>query len=617
MVSIGRRVFPVLLLLVSGAAEAPPAQPVMFRGDPAHTGVTTTPFFSGQGGVRWRVRTGGAVRSTPAVTATRLYVGSGDGVLYAIDRKAGRVVWRFRAGGPVDASPAVAGGLVIAATSGGRIFAVDQATGRLRWSVTTGAGLPYHVFPAGKWDVWASSPVVVGSTVVIGAPDGGVYALDLASGRRRWRAPTGGRVRATPAVDGSLVIVGSWDGRVYGLDLATGARRWVHRTVGDTLDSKKFGYDRRSVQSSAAIAGGMVFVGSRDGAIYGLDEATGERRWRVSHQGSWVIASPAVDGERVYVGSSDGHFAQALDPASGRELWHLATGANVLASPLRVGELLMLATYRTDASWGDLLAVDAASGAVRWRLRLDEATVSSPTAADGEIYLGTEAGTVLAIDQVSTMVPRLAVFYDPALVGEPATAGGPLAGEYFRQQEYEVLDAAGLARFFRARIADTVPSAVVMATDVLPPEVAPVLADTVLLARYLRAGGKIVGFGVPLGAVARDSAGRYLGQDPSGMEKLLGVPGGSLDYESGPAHPTRAGRRWGLNGVIRGYYQMDPGAVGTPLALDAEGKASAWVHSYRPERPGSGYVQLWGYGATLDRLPMIQAAVEYGLLRAP
>ena len=142
MVSISLRILPAALLLLPGAGETPPVPPVMFRGDPAHTGVTTTPFFTGQGGVRWRVRTGGAVRSTPAVTATRLYVGSGDGVLYAIDRRAGRVVWRFQAGGPVDASPAVAGGLVVAATSGGRIFAVDQTTGRLRWSMTTGAALP-------------------------------------------------------------------------------------------------------------------------------------------------------------------------------------------------------------------------------------------------------------------------------------------------------------------------------------------------------------------------------------------------------------------------------------------------------------------------------------------
>ena len=70
---------------------------------------------------------------------------------------------------------------------------------------------------------------------------------------------------------------------------------------------------------------------------------------------------------------------------------------------------------------------------------MDEATVSSPVTADGKPYLGTEAGTVVAIEQTSPEVPRLAVFYDPTLRGEPGAGGGPLAGECFRQQGYERL----------------------------------------------------------------------------------------------------------------------------------------------------------------------------------
>src|SRR4051812_16582562 len=209
----------------------------------------------------------------PCRTPTQVFVGSGDGRLYAVDRRSGRLIWRVDAGGSVDASPAVADGLVTAATLGGRIFAVEQHTGRVRWSRRTGPALPLNTTPAGGWDLFASSPVVTGRTVVIGSPDGGIYALDLATGAQRWRAMTGGRVRATPAIHDSLVVVGSWDGRVYALDLATGTQRWVHRTVGDTLDSKTFGFDRRAIQSSAAVAGGMVFVGSRDGALYGLDAA--------------------------------------------------------------------------------------------------------------------------------------------------------------------------------------------------------------------------------------------------------------------------------------------------------------------------------------------------------
>jgi hypothetical protein len=40
------------------------------------------------------------------------------------------------------------------------------------------------------------------------------------------------------------------------------------------------------------------------------------------------------------------------------------------------------------------------------------------------------------------------------------------------------------------------------------------------------------------------------------------------------------------------------------------------VQTYRPDRPRSGYVQLWGFGATIERLPANRAAAEYALLRA-
>jgi outer membrane protein assembly factor BamB len=254
--------FALLLNLVAACTRGDAYQAsssTMFRAEPTHTG-TAPGLFLGQGGVRWRVRTGGTVHSTPAVTPNRVFAGSGDGFLYAVDRSEGTVVWRFDAGNPVHASPGVSHGLVVAATLAGRIFAVDENTGALRWSITTGSALPLNTRPAGGWDIVVSSPTISGDTVFIGAPDGHLYALALATGNQIWKAATVGRIRATPAVAGDLVVVGSWNGRVFAFDRRTGAERWVHRTEGDTLDSRKFGYDRRAIQSSAAIANGMVFL---------------------------------------------------------------------------------------------------------------------------------------------------------------------------------------------------------------------------------------------------------------------------------------------------------------------------------------------------------------------
>lgn len=61
---------------------------------------------------------------------------------------------------------------------------------------------------------------------------------------------------------------------------------------------------------------------------------------------------------------------------------------------------------------------------------------------------------------------------------------------------------------------------------------------------------------------------------------------------------------------------MNPEAVTHVLATNPKDRATAWVKEYRTGRPGSGYVQLWGFGASVDRLPLIRAVTEYGLLRS-
>ena len=588
---------------------------IMFRGTPAHTGVAAGRLFGGQGGVRWRFQTRSAVRSTPAVTTTRVFVGSGDSTLYALDRSNGTPVWTFAAGGPVHSSPAVSHGLVVAATLGGRIFAVSEASGALRWSVQTGPTLPANITPAGEWDLYVSSPVVVDRTVVIGAGDGNVYAFDLTTGKERWRLKTGGKVRATPSVKDGVAVVGSWDGRVYAIDMATGRTRWVHRTVGDTLDLKREGYDRRAIQSTAAIAEGNVFLGSRDDGFYALDFATGEQKWRSSHHTSWVVGSPAVRDGRAYVGSSDGHFIHSVEVASGRELWRTPVGSNVLSSPVLTGDLLVVGIANTNAGRGELLALDASSGVVRWRLPFGDAVWSSPVVAGNEIYIGCDDGGVVAIEEANASIPRLAVYYDSTASSRPFVGGGRLAFEYFRGVGYEPLDADSLARFLSARIADSVPSVVVFATDVLPNVAAPTPSDTVLLRRYLNAGGKVVWSGEPIAAIVRDSAGRLLGMNPRRTESVIGVPMGTMDFDHNAAHPTAAGRRWGIDRFFRGDYPIAITDAIQPLAMDELGKTTAWVRVYRPDRPGSGFVQLWGLGATADRLPLVRAAAEYGLLR--
>src|SRR4051812_13357604 len=94
------------LLLVSILA----ADPAMFRGGPAHSGV-----YDGPAGIRtvvWKFRTGAKVFSSPTVADGVVYVGSSDHNLYALAAADGAVRWKFPTNGPVASSPAIADGTV-------------------------------------------------------------------------------------------------------------------------------------------------------------------------------------------------------------------------------------------------------------------------------------------------------------------------------------------------------------------------------------------------------------------------------------------------------------------------------------------------------------------------
>jgi len=59
------------------------------------------------------------------------------------------------------------------------------------------------------------------------------------------------------------------------------------------------------INSSPAVAGGVVYVGSDDGRLYAFKARGGRRLWSRSTDGA-IRSSPAVAGNRVFVGSDDG-----------------------------------------------------------------------------------------------------------------------------------------------------------------------------------------------------------------------------------------------------------------------------------------------------------------------
>ena len=117
--------------------------------------------------------------------------------LYAIDRATGTQRWKFATKGPVHSSPAVANGLVYAGSVDGKFYAVDTATGQAKWTFATKGerrftapgihgAMPSTERMPDPFDVFLSSPVVAGGTVIFGSGDQHVYALDALTGALKW-----------------------------------------------------------------------------------------------------------------------------------------------------------------------------------------------------------------------------------------------------------------------------------------------------------------------------------------------------------------------------------------------------------------------------------------------
>jgi eukaryotic-like serine/threonine-protein kinase len=349
------------------------AAQAMFRADAAHSGV-----YAGAGPgrftrQRWSFPTGDRIVSSPAYEGGVLFFGSDDGHCYAVDAASGRERWRYRTGGPVASSPALAGGRVFFISYDGRVYALDAATGALVWKFATAGEKRFearglHGFQpkaqtyADMFDVYLSSPVVTpgaDGTVYVGSGDGRVYALDAATGTRRWATDTGEVVHASPALAAGLVIVGNWKSTLLALDAKTGAERWRFQAGTDDLIHNQVGF-----QGSPAIADGIVYVGCRDSHLYAIDLASGRERWKFSTGQSWVITSPAIAHGRVYFATSDSSLIHALDAKTGQPAWQQSSRAYVFGSPAVVGETLLVPVLN-----GTLEARDAATGALRWEWR--------------------------------------------------------------------------------------------------------------------------------------------------------------------------------------------------------------------------------------------------------
>lgn len=396
----------------------------MYRNNPLHTGVATDvvapPLV-----LKWKQTFGDDVVSSPAVVGSRVYVGSVDGSLYALDSATGNIVWAFKEVAPSPnptaawrASPTVAtiGGqtVIFAGNDNNRTYAVrdDGATATKLWDYADGATMRV-----------VSSPVVTsvaGTQVVIfGSKIGKLYALVASTGGLYggWAVnpfSPGGVFYSSPAILGQTIFIGNNDGNLYAVNLGNGVQLWAYAAAGPIFSSPAV--------ADVIVAGvlrNLVFFGSEGAApnLYAVDAASGVFQWTFT-VGNAVDSSPAIADipnpppvcapgpTRAVIFGSDDNNLYAVRAADGTPCWTFpSTGAQPFrSSPTVSGQIVYVGSDDNN-----VYAVDMNTGTWRWSYPalgpVGDATVApNPVVSGTRLYVGSKDNSLYAFEALTVTV---------------------------------------------------------------------------------------------------------------------------------------------------------------------------------------------------------------------
>lgn len=231
----------------------------------------------------WAFKTNGEIKSSPVVVGDRVLIGSYDETLYCLSAKDGSLKWRFKTNGPVHSTPGIADGMAFIAGCDELFRAIRISDGKEVFNVSSGA-------------YTGASPALRDGSAFYGTFDNEVLSVNLAEHKIAWHYEHPQRkfpFYSSAAVTSTRVVIGGRDKMVHGLTLA-GKAAWTFAT-------------RARVESSPAIAGDRVYVGSNDGRFYVLSLSTGAKVWEFE-AGAPLSASPAIANGRIVIGSQDGRL---------------------------------------------------------------------------------------------------------------------------------------------------------------------------------------------------------------------------------------------------------------------------------------------------------------------
>jgi PQQ-dependent dehydrogenase (methanol/ethanol family) len=365
-----------------------------------------------------------------AIGNNRLFMGTLDAKLLALDAKSGSVLWETQIADPEKGysetmAPVYVDGKVLIGTNGGEygvrgfIKAFDANDGKLLWTF-------YSIPEKGHEGVWAENDATGRNMKRDIAAEKKMLA-DKGSG---FYQTLGGGVWMAPAIDLKtrtvFFLVGNPSPDLYGTE-RPGDNLYTNSMVAIDLDAGTykwhFQYIAHDVWDLDAVSPAIltqvrdgsgkmvdaVLHGGKTGHVYVHDRATGKlirfSEAMIPQENMWVL--PTAQGARMLPGANGGveWSPMAIDPTL-----RLAYAANlhqpmtyhVEASPYPGGKLWLGGAFKTipgEEQWGRLVAVNMDTGKIAWGVKTPQPLIGGVLAtAGGVVFNGEGNGWFKAFD---------------------------------------------------------------------------------------------------------------------------------------------------------------------------------------------------------------------------
>lgn len=317
----------------------------------------------------WKFRTGDEVNSSAAIDSGRVFIGSNDGSVYALDLYTGGKIWSYKTGDVVEAPPCVVDDKVFVGSSDGFMYALDATDGGLKWKYETGG----QILGSANWTRVDNGKILL----IFGSYDGKVYCVDARTGLGEWEYETDNYINGTPAIGDDKVVAGGCDAQIHIINLKDGKR--IKQIDGGAY-----------IAASGAILKGQVYIGNYDGVFQRADIDSGRIVWKYTRRDSPFFSSPAI-GERAVVFGGRDNQLHCVGCDDGKLHWTFGALAEVDSSPVICGDKVVVGSED-----GRLYLINLSDGSKVWSYEIGQPVSSSAAIADGIVIIGCDDGYVYA-----------------------------------------------------------------------------------------------------------------------------------------------------------------------------------------------------------------------------